>query len=201
MKFINKIKKLFSNKYQELDRKEINTAIIKFEDRKLEYENDLKGKEELIFNYFEKGKLSKSLNEKKALTQKIVVLKKQANVISNRLQFINKKIQVLEQFKIAIDDRDFNRDTKNNELEKLLGNTDKLQSFLNEVVSEKELQDEKLLDQLNIFDDSLSSYTPNEEIYGDRVDEQSILAMMTEDISDTKEENTELKNIRSKESL
>jgi hypothetical protein len=53
------------------------------------------------------------LSEKKSYSQKILVLRKQSKIISSRVQFINKKIQVLEDFKIAVDDRDFNRDTKN----------------------------------------------------------------------------------------
>jgi hypothetical protein len=201
MKLLDKIKGLFTNKYDKVDRKQINNAIIDFETKKSEYENDLKSKENIIAEYFSRGKRSKSLSEKKSYSQKILVLRKQSKIISSRVQFINKKIQVLEDFKIAVDDRDFNRDTKNQELERLLSNTSGLQNFLSDVVSEKEFQDETLSSQINLLEDSLGSYEANENIYGETEDEQSILAMMTEDITETSENELNEEKLKDEESL
>jgi hypothetical protein len=68
-------------------------------------------------------------------------------------------------------------------------------------LSEKEFQDETLSSQINLLEDSLGSYEANENIYGETEDEQSILAMMTEDITETSENELNEEKLKDEESL
>lgn len=187
------------NPFKKVKREEITQAILELEKKKDEYQDDIFIKEKYIKEKISQGKKAKTISEKKVLSSRVLALQNQVKAIQKKLSFMEKKIYLIEQVKLAIDDRDFNKYNQTTAIGKLLKDSNKLQSFLTEVVSDKELADRELLDQVDMVDNIMGSYQADDEIYGESEELDNIMALMTEDIDDESLEEESVSESKEKE--
>lgn len=184
--------KLFKrNPLKNIQREDVVKAIMDLEKKKDELQNDVYLKEKNIQTKINQGKKSKSLSEKKVLANDVMMLQRQSQASHKRISFIEKKIYVTEQVKLAIDDLEFSNYNKKSSLNKLFKNSDQLQRFLENVVETKTQADQELLDQVEIVDGTMGAYTENEMLYSQSDEMNKILSMMESDDFDSDTSETE----------
>ena len=164
-----------------IKRDEVVDAIIDLEKKKDEMQDDIFIKEKQINQKLHRGKKSVSLSEKKLLANEILMLQRQVKASQKRVGFVDKKIYVTEQIKLAIDDMEFTNYNKKSTVDKLFANNKQLEKFLTTVVDEKTFADQELLEQIDLVDNIMGVYMEDENLYGESKEVNDILSMMEDD--------------------
>ena len=176
------------NPLKNVNREEVVDAIIELEKKKDELQDDVFIREKQITDKMQRGKKSKSLSEKKMLANEIMMLQRQVKAAQKRIIFIDKKIYVTEQVKLAIDDMEFANYNKKSTVGQMFKNNASLEKFLTNVVDMKTEADTELLEQIDMVDSIMNTYLEEDNLYGETEDMNNILSMMEEDTDDVEEE-------------
>lgn len=178
-------------------REDVVDAIIELEKKKDELQDDVFIREKQMTDKMQRGKKSKSLSEKKMLANEILMLQRQVKAAQKRIVFIDKKIYVTEQVKLAIDDMEFANYNKKSTVGQMFKNNASLEKFLTNVVDAKTEADTELLEQIDMVDSIMNTYLEEDNLYGESQDMNNILSMMEEDTDDV--ENTPEKESKTEE--
>jgi hypothetical protein len=176
------------NPLKNVKREDVVDAIIELEKKKDELSDDVFIREKQISDKMQRGKHSKSLSEKKMLANEILMLQRQVKAAQKRIMFIDKKIYVTGQIKLAIDDKEFADYNKKSTIGQLFKNNASLEKFLTGVVDEKTYADQELNEQIDMVDSIMNTYMEDDNLYGESQDVNNILSMMEEDTDDIQQE-------------
>lgn len=166
------------NPLKNIKREDVVDAIIDLEKKKDELQDDIFIKEKQVNQKLHRGKKSKSLSEKKLLANEVLMLQRQVKASQKRVGFIDKKIYVTEQIKLAIDDMEFAEYNNKSTVGKLFKNNNQLEKFLTNVVDMKTLADEDLLQQIDLVDNIMGTYEADDNLYGESQEVNDILSLM-----------------------
>lgn len=169
------------NPLKNIKREDVVDAIIELEKKKDELQDDIFIKEKQINNKLHRGKKSNSLSEKKLLANEVLMLQRQVKASQKRVGFIDKKIYVTEQIKLSIDDMEFAEYNNKSTIGKLFKNNNQLEKFLTNVVDTKTMADQDLMEQIDLVDSIMGTYTEEEGLYGDSKEVNDILSLMEDD--------------------
>ncbi len=169
------------NPLKNINRDDVVEAIIELEKKKDEMQDDIFVKEKQINQKLHRGKKSSSLSEKKLLANEVLMLQRQVKASQKRVGFIDKKIYVTEQIKMAIDDMEFAEYNNKSTVGKLFKNNRALERFLTDVVDMKTMADSELLEQIDMVDGIMNTYEMDENLYGDGKEINDILSLMEDD--------------------
>jgi len=169
------------NPLKNIKREDVVDAIIELEKKKDELHDDIFIKEKQINQKLHRGKKSNSLTEKKLLANEVLMLQRQVKSSQKRVGFIDKKVYVTEQIKLAIDDMEFAEYNNKSTVGKLFKNNTQLERFLTDVVDMKTLADNDLLEQIDMVDSIMGTYESDDNLYGDSKEVNDILSMMEDD--------------------
>ncbi len=167
--------------FKNVKREDVVDAIIELEKKKDELADDVFIREKQISDKMQRGKQSKSLSEKKLLANEIMMLQRHVRAAQKRIIFVDKKIYVTGQVKLAIDDMDFANYNKKSTVGKMFKNNASLEKFLSNVVDAKTEADSELLEQIDMVDGIMDTYLEEDNLYGESEDINNILSMMEED--------------------
>lgn len=189
------------NPLKNVKREDVVDAIIELEKKKDELQDDVFIREKQVSDKMQRGKKSKSLSEKKMLANEIMMLQRQVKAAQKRIIFIDKKIYVTEQVKLAIDDMEFANYNKKSTVGTMFKNNASLEKFLTNVVDAKTEADTELLEQIDMVDSIMDTYLEEDNLYGESQDMNNILSMMEEDTEEVentpeKESKTESEDFR-----
>lgn len=171
--------------FKNVKREEVVDAIIELEKKKDELSDDVFIREKQISDKMQRGKQSKSLSEKKLLANEIMMLQRQVKATQKRIIFVDKKIYVTGQVKLAIDDMDFANYNKKSSVGQMFKNNASLEKFLSNVVDAKTEADSELLEQIDMVDSIMDTYLEEDSLYGESEGVNNILSMMEEDAEET----------------
>lgn len=184
------------NPLKNVKREDVVDAIIELEKKKDELQDDVFIREKQVSSKMQRGKHSKSLSEKKMLANEILMLQRQVKAAQKRIMFIDKKIYVTGQIKLAIDDKEFSDYNKKSTIGQIFANNASLEKFLTGVVDEKTFADEELNEQIDMVDSIMNTYMEDDNLYGESQDVNNILSMMEEDTDDIQEETPQRERVR-----
>ena len=157
------------------------------DEKKDELQDDVFIREKQVTDKMQRGKHSKSLSEKKMLANEIMMLQRQVKAAQKRIIFIDKKIYVTEQVKLAIDDMEFANYNKKSTVGQMFKNNASLEKFLTNVVDAKTEADTELLEQIDMVDSIMNTYLEEDNLYGESEDLNNILSMMEDDTEEIEE--------------
>jgi len=169
------------NPLKNIKREDVVDAIIELEKKKDELHDDIFIKEKQINQKLHRGKKSNSLTEKKLLANEVLMLQRQVKSSQKRVGFIDKKVYVTEQIKLAIDDMEFAEYNNKSTVGKLFKNNTQLERFLTDVVDMKTMADSELLEQIDMVDGIMNTYEMDENLYGEGSEINDILSLMEDD--------------------
>ena len=169
------------NPLKNIKREDVVDAIIELEKKKDELSDDIFIKEKQINQKLHRGKKSSSLSEKKLLANEVLMLQRQVKSSQKRVGFIDKKVYVTEQIKLAIDDMEFAGYNNKSTVGKLFKNNSQLEKFLTNVVDMKSMADSELLEQIDMVDSIMGTYEEDDNLYGDSKEMNDILSLMEDD--------------------
>jgi hypothetical protein len=169
------------NPLKNVNRDDVVEAIIELEKKKDELQDDIFIKEKQINQKLHRGKKSNSLSEKKLLANEVMMLQRHVKASQKRVGFIDKKIYVTEQIKLAIDDMEFAEYNNKSTVGKLFKNNSQLEKFLTDVVDMKTVADSELLDQIDLVDGIMGTYEMDDNLYGESKEVNDILSLMEDD--------------------
>lgn len=169
------------NPMKNINRDEVVDAIIELEKKKDELQDDIFIKEKQINQKLHRGKKSNSLSEKKLLANEVLMLQRQVKSSQKRVGFIDKKVYVTEQIKLAIDDMEFAEYNNKSTVGKLFKNNTQLEKFLTNVVDAKTMADTELIEQIDMVDSIMGTYEEEDSLYGDSEEVNDILSLMEDD--------------------
>jgi hypothetical protein len=169
------------NPLKNIKREDVVESIINLEKQKDEFNDDIFIKEQQITQKLRRGQKSSSLSEKKLLAKEVLMLQRQVKSQQKRVSYIDKKIYVTENIKMAIDDKDFAETFNASPLGKLFRNNTQLEKFLTDVVDIKTQADQDLSEQVDLVDNIMGTYTEDESLYGESKEVNDILSMMEDD--------------------
>ncbi len=169
------------NPLKNVKREDVVDAIIELEKKKDELQDDVFIREKQVTDKLQRGKTSKSLSEKKMLANEILMLQRQVKAAQKRIGFLDKKIYVTEQVKLAIDDMEFANYNKKSTVGQMFKNNASLEKFLTNVVDAKTEADTELLEQIDMVDSIMNTYLEEDNLYGESQEMNDILSMMEED--------------------
>jgi hypothetical protein len=169
------------NPLKNINREDVVEAIIELEKKKDELQDDIFIKEKQINQKLHRGKKSSSLSEKKLLANEVLMLQRQVKSSQKRVGFIDKKIYVTEQIKLAIDDMEFAEYNNKSTVGKLFKNNTQLERFLTDVVDMKTIADSELLEQIDLVDNIMGTYEEDDNLYGESKEVNDILSLMEDD--------------------
>jgi hypothetical protein len=169
------------NPLKNIKREDVVDAIIDLEKKKDELQDDIFIKEKQVNQKLHRGKKSNSLSEKKLLANEVLMLQRQVKASQKRVGFIDKKIYVTEQIKLAIDDMEFAEYNNKSTVGKLFKNNNQLEKFLTDVVDMKTMADSELLEQIDLVDNIMGTYEEDDSLYGDSKEVNDILSLMEDD--------------------
>jgi len=169
------------NPLKNVKREEVVDAIIELEKKKDELQDDIFIKEKQINQKLHRGKKSNSLSEKKLLANEVLMLQRQVKANQKRVGFIDQKIYVTEQIKLAIDDMEFAEYNSKSSLGKIFTNNKQLEKFITTVVDTKTFADHELLEQIELVDSIMGTYTEDDNLYGESKEVNDILSLMEDD--------------------
>ncbi len=172
------------NPLKNIKREEVVDAIVELEKKKDELQDDVFIKEKQITQKLHRGKKSNSLSEKKMLANEILMLQRQVKASQKRIHFIDKKVYVTEQVKLAIDDMEFANYNRKSTLSKMFKSNTQLEKFLTNVVDAKSMADNELLEQIDLVDGIMNTYMEEDNLYGDTQEVNNILSMMEDDVEE-----------------
>ena len=175
------------NPLKNINRDDVVEAIIELEKKKDEMQDDIFVKEKQINQKLHRGKKSSSLSEKKLLANEVLMLQRQVKASQKRVGFMDKKIYVTEQIKMAIDDMEFAEYNSKSTVGKLFKNNGQLEKFLTNVVDMKTMADSELLEQIDLVDGIMDTYEMDDNLYGDGKEIDDILSLMEDDDYDIPE--------------
>lgn len=175
------------NPLKNIKREDVVDAIIELEKKKDELQDDVFIREKQVSDKMHRGKSSKSLSEKKMLANEIIMLQRQVKAAQKRIIFIDKKIYVTEQVKLAIDDMEFANYNKKSPVGQMFKNNASLEKFLTNVVDAKTEADTELLEQIDMVDSIMNTYLEEDNLYGESEDLNNILSMMEDDTEEVSE--------------
>lgn len=169
------------NPLKNVNREDVVDAIIELEKKKDELQDDIFIKEKQVNQKLHRGKKSNSLSEKKLLANEVLMLQRQVKSSQKRVGFIDKKIYVTEQIKLAIDDMEFAEYNNKSTVGKLFKSNTQLEKFLTTVVDTKTMADQDLLEQIDLVDNIMGTYTEEDNLYGESKEVNDILSLMEDD--------------------
>lgn len=169
------------NPLKNIKREDVVDAIIELEKKKDELQDDIFIKEKQVNQKLHRGKKSASLSEKKLLANEVLMLQRQIKSSQKRVGFIDKKMYVTEQIKLAIDDMEFAEYNNKSTVGKLFKNNTQLERFLTDVVDMKTMADSELLEQIDLVDSIMGTYESEDSLYGDSQEVNDILSLMEDD--------------------
>ena len=149
-----------------------------------------------------KGKKSNDKNYQLVLAKKINMLRQENLRSTQRIQFLNSNLKVLNQLKMALDDRGFLTNNSNMSLNQLLSDSKALHKFLSDVNDKKNKSEKDLGDILDTFDAYEDDYEGDERIYGvSEADDQLLSVFETSKTGSDEKLFEENSNYNSMESL
>lgn len=168
------------NKFDKITRTDVVDNIINLEKQQQSEIDSVTEREQEIDKLMEQGRKTRSRDMQLALAKKINYLKSENSRTAQRIQYLNSNIQVLNQLKIAIDDKQFLNNNTNLSLNQLLTNTAELKKFLASVNTKKMTNEDNIVSALDTFEEVESSYEGNEKIYGKNEQDDQLLSMFEE---------------------
>ena len=167
---------LFGNRYKKIKRNDVVNSIIELQKEQDKMLEDINLRSKEVNEYLQKGCQEKDKNMQLFLAKSISNKRRENAMATHRLQYIMSNISVLEQLKASLDDRDFILNNSKMPLNKMLTNPSELKKFLNSITNIKMVQEEKLAQNLQTFEEIENEYVENDEIYGESQNTNDILA-------------------------
>lgn len=165
------------NKFKKIKRNDVVDAIIELKQQQNKMLEDIKDGGKNIEEFLAKGMKERDKNMQLFYAKSIINLRKESSFNTRRLQYVMSNISALEQLKYSLDDREFIMSNSKIPLNKMLNNPTELKKFLTKINNVQMAQEEKLAENLSIFDEAQNEYIPNEEIYGSNESVDDIMAI------------------------
>lgn len=171
------------NKYDKIKREDIVENIINLEKQQNQEIASIEERSKEVESLISKGKKSTDKNYQLVLAKKINMLKQENQRSTQRIQFLNGNLRVLNQLKMAIDDRGFLENNSNMSLNQLLSDSKSLHKFLNDVTSQKNQVESNLGDIMDTFNAYEEEYENDDRIYGISEEDNQLLSIFETDKS------------------
>lgn len=186
----------FRNKYQKLQKEQVQDAIYQLEKQERLIEDLLIEKQEEIDHYIVKGKKEKTQELRLLYAKKIKHLKEEMQTDISKGSYLLYNIKLLKQLKEAIEDKEFFQTTTKLSLGNLLKDQKGLATFLNQALNTKVVAEEVLTTADETFMEIKSAYEPNKEIYGvDKHDDEILSVFDAYEDLEEQEKLEELDNV------
>lgn len=167
----------FGNKFNKLTREEVVDAVIDLEKQLEVLENGLLEKQQKINELMESGKKEAQKDTKIFIAKKINFLKEEKQQDINRCMYLLYNIKLMNKLKSAIDDNQFFKTSKGFTLNSLLRDQKGLAKFLNKSLNTRVEAENVLTSADELFQEVMSSYEPDETIYGINDNDDGVLAI------------------------
>ena len=154
------------NKYDKIKREDIVENIINIEKQQNQEIANIEERNKEVDVLMAKGKSSNDKNYQLVLAKKINLLRQENQRSTQRIQFLNGNLKVLNQLKMALDDRGFLDNNSNMSLNQLLSDSKSLHKFLDDVNSKRSRRERDLGDVMDTFDAYEEDVDVDERIYG-----------------------------------
>lgn len=164
-------------KFKKIKRNDVVEAVIELRQQQDKMLEDIKDRGKNIEELLAKGMGERDKNMQLFYAKSIINLRKENSFNTRRLQYVMSNISALEQLKYSLDDREFIVSNSKIPLNKMLNNPTELKKFLTKINNVQMAQEEKLAENLSIFDEAQNEYIPNEEIYSSNESVDDIMAI------------------------
>jgi hypothetical protein len=164
-----------------VDRKDVVEAILSLEKQLSDKENRLDVIESDRQDVFKQGKSEKDKQKQLFLAKKIAFLDQEKRGLIHEMMMIMYNINLSNKLKQAIDSDQFINGVAASKINKLLGNQQKLGTFLNKAMNRKIKVEEMMTNADSLFGEVQAAYVPNKEIYGINESDDELLAIFEQD--------------------
>lgn len=182
------------NKYDKIKREDIVENIINIEKQQNQEIANIEERNKEVDALMIKGRSSNDKNYQLVLAKKINLLRQENQRSTQRIQFLNGNLKVLNQLKMALDDRGFLDNNSNMSLNQLLSDSKSLHKFLDDVNSKRSRRERDLGDVMDTFDAYEEDLDADDRIYGITEADDQLLSIFETGKSSSDENFFEEKN-------
>lgn len=173
-------KNLFNGKkkkFSKLTSEDVVNAYIELEQKEENLENELSIKKKEINELIEKGKKTNDHDQRLVYAKKISFLQDSCKATIKRIQYVLYNLKLMEKLKNAVEENEFLLDVGSVDLNALLSNQKGLAAFLNKSLKTKVKAEDIMTSADDTFNEIDSQYEENEDIYGIKDSDDSIMAI------------------------
>lgn len=189
------------NRFRKIKREDVTDQIIKYESELSVIEKEVYEFSANIDKLYEKGKKEKNIQVRELVADKIIQSKKSLSGKINRIKFLQYNINVLENLKTAIDDMEFSKERKNNQLNKILRHSKDLNDFLIRSNACRNQLENTLIEANQTFEEFESMRDFNNDIYDFKEEASDVMAQFEMDDDNTINEEEITRNDKKSEDI
>lgn len=189
------------NRFRKIKREDVTDQIIKYESELSAIEKEVYEFSANIDKLYEKGKKEKNIQVRELIADKIIQSKKSLSGKINRIKFLQYNINVLENLKTAIDDMEFSKERKNNQLNKILRHSKDLNDFLIRSNACRNQLENTLIEANHNFEEFESMRDFNNDIYDFKEEASDVMAQFEMDDDNTINEEEIIQNDKKSEDI
>ncbi len=189
------------NRFRKIKREDVTDQIIKYESELSAIEKEVYEFGANIDKLYEKGKKEKNIQVRELIADKIIQSKKSLSGKINRIKFLQYNINVLENLKTAIDDMEFSKERKNNQLNKILRHSKDLNDFLIRSNACRNQLENTLIEANQTFEEFESMRDFNNDIYDFKEEASDVMAQFEMDDDNTINEEEITRNDKKSEDI
>ncbi len=189
------------NRFRKIKREDVTDQIIKYESELSAIEKEVYEFSANIDKLYEKGKKEKNIQVRELIADKIIQSKKSLSGKINRIKFLQYNINVLENLKTAIDDMEFSKERKNNQLNKILRHSKDLNDFLIRSNACRNQLENTLIEANQTFEEFESMRDFNNDIYDFKEEASDVMAQFEMDDDNTINEEEITRNDKKSEDI
>lgn len=189
------------NRFRKIKREDVTDQIIKYESELSVIEKEVYEFSANIDKLYEKGKKEKNIQVRELIADKIIQSKKSLSGKINRIKFLQYNINVLENLKTAIDDMEFSKERKNNQLNKILRHSKDLNDFLIRSNACRNQLENTLIEANQTFEEFESMRDFNNDIYDFKEEASDVMAQFEMDDDNTINEEEITRNDKKSEDI